>query len=56
MNFAIEVPGEAVPLSFPDLYKALEAGTGADHNQRLSATAQLKDWESHPDFFGSLQV
>ncbi len=56
MSFAIEVPGEAVPLSFQDLGKALEAGISSDHNQRQSASAQLAEWERHPDYFPALQV
>ncbi len=56
MDFVVEVPGEAVPLSYGDLCKALQAGTAVDQNQRQSASAQLKEWEAHPDFFLSLQV
>jgi len=55
-SFAIEVPGEAVPLNFPDLCKALQAGTSTDHAQRQTASAQLKEWEVHPEYFVSLQV
>jgi len=56
MNFAIEVPGEAVPLNAPDLCKALQAGTSNDHQQRQSASQQLTEWEGHPDYFSLLQV
>ena len=56
MNFAIEVPGEAVPLNAQDLIKALHAGTSTDHNQRQSASQQLSEWEAHREYFPSLQV
>ncbi|TPX17965.1 uncharacterized protein E0L32_011966 [Thyridium curvatum] len=56
MSFAIEVPGETVPLNFQDLCRALQAGTSTDHNQRQSAGTQLTEWEAHEDFFPSLQT
>lgn len=57
MSFAIEVPGEAAPLSQWELVKALSAaGTSADHAQRQSASQQLQTWEAHPDFYTDLQV
>ncbi|OAA62768.1 importin [Niveomyces insectorum RCEF 264] len=56
MSFAIEVPGEAVPLNLPDLCKALEAGNANDHHQRQSASKQLEQWQSHPHYFSSLQT
>ncbi|KAK4191799.1 putative importin-11 [Podospora australis] len=57
MSFAIEVPGEAAPLSLFELGKALEAATiSTDHSQRQSASQQLQSWESHPDYFPSLQT
>jgi hypothetical protein len=56
MSFAIEVPGEANPLSLQELGKALQAATSNDHAQRQTAGKQLQAWESHQDFFPSLQV
>ena len=56
MNFAIEVPGEAVPLNAQDLCKALQAGTSNDHNQRQTASQQLTEWEAHADYYSLLQV
>lgn len=57
MSFAIEVPGEAIPLSLNELGRALQAATSSsDHAQRQSAGQQLTAWESHKDFYPSLQV
>jgi hypothetical protein len=56
MSFAIEVPGEAVPLNQRDLFRALQAATSNDHTQRQAASQQLTEWESHHDYFPSLQV
>ncbi|KAL2130519.1 hypothetical protein VTI74DRAFT_6281 [Chaetomium olivicolor] len=57
MSFAIEVPGEAAPLSQFELVKALSAaGTSTDHAQRQSASQQLQTWESHPDYYTALQT
>jgi hypothetical protein len=57
MNFAIEVPGEAVPLGPAELIKALSAASGSgDNAQRQSAGQQLQAWETHPDYYPSLQV
>ncbi|KAG7293225.1 hypothetical protein NEMBOFW57_003271 [Staphylotrichum longicolle] len=56
-SFAIEVPGEATPLSQWELVKALTtASTSTDHAQRQSATQQLQAWEAHPDYYTSLQT
>ncbi|KAL1839416.1 hypothetical protein VTJ49DRAFT_1517 [Mycothermus thermophilus] len=57
MNFAIEVPGEAAPLSLFELVKALSAAaTSTDNAQRQSAGQQLQAWESHPDYYAGLQT
>ncbi|KAK4441959.1 armadillo-type protein [Podospora aff. communis PSN243] len=57
MNFAIEVPGEATPLSLFELGKALEAAaTSTDNAQRQSAGQQLQTWESHPEYYIALQT
>lgn len=56
MSFAIEVPGAAVPLSLPDLCKALQAGNSSDHSQRQAASQQLDEWQTHQNYFSSLQV
>jgi len=57
MSFAIEVPGEATPLSLFELGKALEAAATSTNNaQRQSAGQQLQAWESHPGYHIALQV
>ncbi|KAL2124691.1 hypothetical protein VTJ04DRAFT_1056 [Mycothermus thermophilus] len=57
MNFAIEVPGEAAPLTPFELVKTLSAAaTSTDHAQRQSAGQQLQAWESHPDYYALLQT
>ncbi|KAH6634205.1 armadillo-type protein [Chaetomium sp. MPI-SDFR-AT-0129] len=57
MSFAIEVAGEAAPLSQWELVKALSgAATSTDHSQRQSAGQQLQSWETQPDFYLHLQT
>lgn len=56
MSFAIEVPGEASPLSMQELCKALEAATSMDNSQRQAAGKQLSTWETQQGYFPSLQV
>ncbi|KIH89460.1 importin [Sporothrix brasiliensis 5110] len=56
MSFAIEVPGAAVPFNLPDLCKALQAGNSSDHSQRQAASQQLDEWQTHPNYFPSLQL
>lgn len=56
MSFAIEVPGEASPLTMQELCKALEAATSMDNSQRQAAGKQLSTWETQRGYFPSLQV
>ncbi|KAI5864741.1 ARM repeat-containing protein [Durotheca rogersii] len=56
MDFAIEVPGAATPLSFPELCRALESASSHDTNRRQSATQQLEAWESSPDYYPTLHA
>ncbi|POS75921.1 hypothetical protein DHEL01_v205688 [Diaporthe helianthi] len=55
MSFAIEVPGEASPLTMQELCKALEAATSMDNSQRQAAGKQLTTWETQQGYFPSLQ-
>ncbi|KAI0170404.1 putative importin 11 [Pestalotiopsis sp. NC0098] len=57
MSFAIEVPGEASPLSFQELCRSLQlASSSPDHTQRQSAGQQLSSWEqTQVDYYPSLQ-
>lgn len=56
MSFAIEVPGEANPLSLETLCHALQAATSNDFAQRQTAGQQLTSWEQTPGYYSSLQV
>ncbi|KAL1864497.1 hypothetical protein VTK73DRAFT_5845 [Phialemonium thermophilum] len=57
MSFAVEVPGAALPLNLQELGRALQAATSStDHTQRQAATQQLQAWETHENFFPSLQT
>ncbi|CAK7268419.1 hypothetical protein SEPCBS119000_003054 [Sporothrix epigloea] len=55
MSLAVEVSGAAVPLNLTDLCKALQAGNSSDHSQRQAASQQLDEWQTHHNFFSSLQ-
>lgn len=56
MSFAIEVPGEANPLTLETLCRTLQSATGNDHAQRQTAGQQLAAWEQTPGYYSSLQV
>jgi hypothetical protein len=57
MSFAIEVPGDANPLSLQSLYQTLlAAGSTTNSAQRLTAGQQLASWELQPGYYSSLQV
>ncbi|KAK4658552.1 hypothetical protein QC762_102730 [Podospora pseudocomata] len=57
MSFAIEVPGEATPFTPVELCRTLEAASiSTDQAQRQSAGQQIQAWESHPDYYVTLQT
>ncbi|KAI5467452.1 armadillo-type protein [Mariannaea sp. PMI_226] len=56
MSFAIEVPGEANPLTLHSLAQALQSATSSDFAQRQTAGQQLTTWELHPGYYSSLQA
>lgn len=56
MSFAIEVPGDANPLSAQELARVLEAALSHDYAQRQASGEQLKSWEDHYGYYSSLQV
>ena len=56
MSFAVEVPGEANPLTLEDLCRALQSATSNDTTQRQAAGQQLSAWEQAPGYYSSLQV
>ncbi|KAK5992646.1 Importin-11-like protein [Cladobotryum mycophilum] len=55
MSFAIEVPGDANPLSIQDLCRTLQSATSSDYVQRQAAGQQLTSWEQQPGYYSSLQ-
>ncbi|RDA90745.1 hypothetical protein CP533_2956 [Ophiocordyceps camponoti-saundersi (nom. inval.)] len=55
MSFAIEVSGEASPLTFDTLCRTLQAATAHDDLQRQAAGKQLASWEESPGYYLSLQ-
>ena len=56
MNFTVEVPGEANPLSIQNLYHVLESASSADNQQVKTGAQQLANWEKQDGFYSSLQV
>ncbi|KAF4343196.1 nuclear transport factor [Fusarium beomiforme] len=55
-SFAIEVPGDANPLSLQSLYQTLQSATSTDYAQRQTAGQQLTSWELQPGYYSSLQA
>ncbi|PHH91348.1 hypothetical protein CDD83_810 [Cordyceps sp. RAO-2017] len=56
MSFAIEVPGEASPLTFEALCRTLQSATSHDHARRQAAGQQLVAWEQQQGYYSSLQA
>lgn len=56
MSFAIEVSGDANPLSLQSLVRALQLATSHDFAQRQTAGQQLTSWEQQHGYYSSLQV
>ncbi|KAI0837537.1 ARM repeat-containing protein [Hypoxylon sp. FL0890] len=55
MNFSIEAPGAATPLTLSELVRTLQSAQSHDNSQRQAATQQLSAWETHPDYYPTLQ-
>jgi len=55
MNFAIEVPAEANPLTTQTLFHVLQSASSNDQQQVKTGTQQLQHWEVSPGFFSLLQ-
>ena len=53
---AIEVPGEANPLTEGILYHVLRSASLADPTQVQTGTKQLQEWEKAQGFYPKLQV
>lgn len=56
MDFSIEAPGEANPLTVQNLYNVLISASSANRQQVKVGAQQLSNWETHPNFNSSLQV
>lgn len=54
-SFAIEVPGEANPLTEGILVNILQSASSSDPNQIQTGTKQLAQWEKSPGFYPHLQ-
>ena len=55
MNFAIEVPAEANPLTDQTLFHVLQSASSNEQQQVKSGAQQLQNWEKCPGFYSSLQ-
>ncbi|EME46887.1 hypothetical protein DOTSEDRAFT_126805 [Dothistroma septosporum NZE10] len=55
-SFAIEVPGEANPLSTDNIISTLQAASSSDPNQIQTGTKQLAQWEKEPGYYRGLQT
>ncbi|KAI3338284.1 putative importin 11 [Ustulina deusta] len=57
MNFAIEVPGAASPLSRAELCRTLQSASSSQHHhQRQAADQQLASWQGHAEYYPTLQT
>ncbi|KAF4624585.1 hypothetical protein G7Y89_g13584 [Cudoniella acicularis] len=56
MSFAIEVPGEAVPLSPQQVYLALQSAGSSHQLQIQTGTQQLQAWETQRGYYTLLQA
>ena len=53
---AIEVPGEANPLTEGILFHVLRSASSSDSQQVQTGTKQLQQWETSRGFYPLLQV
>jgi hypothetical protein len=56
MAIAIEVPGEAAPLTPQQVYLALQSASSHQQNFIQTGTQQLQTWESRHGYYTLLQV
>lgn len=56
MTIAIEVPGEAAPLTPQEVYLALQSASSHQQNFIQTGTQQLQTWESKHGYYALLQV
>ena len=56
MSFAIEVPGEANPLTPQQIFHALQSGSSSQQLSIQTGTQQLQTWETQKGYYTLLQV
>lgn len=56
MEGAIELPGEAAPLTPQQVLMALKSASSHQQNLIRSGTQQLQTWEGQPGYYSLLQV
>jgi len=56
MNFAVEVPGAASPLTRVELVRTLQLASSHDNSKRKAAGQQLSSWAELEDYYPYLQV
>jgi hypothetical protein len=56
MSFAIEVPGEAAPLTPQQVYLALQCASSSQQLSIQTGTQQLQTWETQRGYYPLLQV
>lgn len=56
MAFAIEVPGESVPLGPQQVYQALQSAGSSQQLHIQTGTQQLQAWETQRGYYTLLQV
>ena len=56
MDFAIEMPAEANPLTIQILLNVLQSASSNDQQQVTTATQQLQNWELTPGMFSLLRI
>ena len=54
-SFAMEVPGEANPLTLQNLYRTLQSASSASQQDVQTGTKQLQNWEKQPGYYTLLQ-
>jgi hypothetical protein len=56
MSFAVEVPGEANPLTPQQIYLALQSASSSQQLSIQTGTQQLQNWETERGYYTLLQV
>jgi hypothetical protein len=56
MQFSIEVPGEANPLTPQQVYLALQSASSSQQLGIQTGTKQLQTWEIQRGYYSTLQV